>query len=36
MLALYVIGNFGTFIMHSTSSEFGANSQVNSYESLQW
>ena len=31
MLALYVNGNFGTYIMHSTSSEFSANSQVNSH-----
>ena len=35
MLALYVNRNFVSYIMHSTSSEFGANSQVNSCESLQ-
>ena len=35
MLALYVNRNFVTYIMHSASSEFGANSQVNSCESLQ-
>ena len=31
MLALYVNRNFVTYIMHSASSEFGANSQVNSW-----
>ena len=35
MLALYVNRNFVTYIMHSTSSEFGANSHVNSCESLK-
>ena len=31
MLALYVNRNFVTYIMHSASSEFGDNSQVNSW-----
>ena len=35
MLALYVNRNFVTYIMQSASSEFGANSQVSSCESLQ-
>ena len=35
MLVLYVNKNFVTYVMHSTSSELGANSQVNSCEPLQ-
>ena len=35
MLALSINRNFVTYIMHSTSSKFGASSQVNSCESLQ-
>ena len=32
MLALYVNRNFVTYIMHSKSSEFGANSVVSHYK----
>ena len=35
MIVLYVNRNFVTYIMHSTSSKFGANSHVNSCEALQ-
>ena len=35
MLALYNNRNFVTYIMHSKQSEFGANSQMNSCDSLQ-